>query len=609
MSLLLDALNKAQHQSEPNSEPDDAAPATLDLGDIPDLDVSAYTAPRATRSREPELQRTSHSPHVESNSLHAVALKRDSNPIQSEDAADPDEPAHVHKHDTEVTFGTELTLEEPSPAPITAEDDDALDDALATDIETSSNSNSEPASALQQTIQDGVLADLEADLQRIQASVDSPPPSIEPEKTAIATEKKTPVSARAAESRAGTPPPQPPVSPASAASTVQPKANARTVAKRLFAAKTTSTSSPNRLLYLFAAISTIGLLAGAAYVYSVTQNSQFTPTSAAPSAPPVVIPSTETIGTVAEIAPATDSAPRTITTQPVTSTESVTAVATMELVSTEPLLTQQSPGSKISVPFENQVNDHPASSAEEDAAEETDLPDFNRVAQPALRASAPRPAPEVNASYSTAPIIRVTRSESPLQVNALVAQAYQAFQNADWQTATDRYQSVLRRDANNRDALLGLAAIAVQHANLPIARSYYTRLLQLDANDSLAIAGLQSVASGAGAPGSESEIKSLIAKAPGVAYLHFSLGNVYVSQERWPDAERAFFEAYRLEMSRPDYAYNLAVSLDHLGQSSPALHYYETALTLATTTAAGFDVAQATLRAGELRREVGVHRP
>lgn len=605
MSLLLDALNKAQRQSEPSSEHNDGASSTLDLGDIPDLDVSSYAAPRTAKTRDPQLERTDHPHIVQSNSLHSVTPEGDANSVQSEDAVDPDESANVHEHDIEVRFGAELTLE-PSPAPIAPDDEDALD-AFAINTETSSES--EPVSALQQTIQNGVLADLEADLQRIQSPADSPPPSNKPQKTAIAGENKAPVLPRGPEMRAGNPSPPSPVSTASAASIAPPKVSTRSVAKRLFAAKTASTAASHRPLYLFAAVSTIGLLAGAAYVYSVTQTSQFAPTMAVPSAPPVVTPPAETTSAVAGNAAATETESPVTATQAVTSTESVIAVASMETIRAAPPLAQQSSRSQVSAPLEHRNAVHPAASAEEDAAEEADLPDFDRVAQPVARAYAPHPAPQANAPRDAAPLIRVTRSESPLQVNALVAQAYQAFQNADWQTATERYQSVLRGDANNRDALLGLAAIAVQHANLPIARSYYTRLLQLDANDSVAVAGLQSVASGAAAPGSESEIKSLIAKAPGVAYLHFSLGNVYVSQERWPDAERSFFEAYRLEKTRPDYAYNLAVSLDHLGQSSPALHYYETALTLAATTAAGFDVPQATLRAKELRRAVGVNPP
>lgn len=601
MSLLLDALNKAQRQSEPSSEHNDGASSTLDLGDIPDLDVSSYAAPRAAKTSDPQLERTSHAHIAQSHSLHSVTPGGDANSVQSEDTVDPDESANVRKHDVDVRFGAELTLE-PSPVPITPHDDDALD-AFAMNTETSSDS--EPVSALQQTIQNGVLADLEADLQRIQSPADRPPPSNEPQKTAISGENKAPVFTRGPEKRAGSPSPLPPVSTASAASTAPPKANARSVAKRLFAAKTPSNASSHRPLYLFAAVSTIGLLAGAAYVYSVTQTSQLAPTMAVSSAPSVVVPPAETTNAAAGNTAATETESPVTATQAATSPESVMAVASMETIRAAPPLEQQSSRSRVSAPLEHRNVVHPAASAEEEA----DLPDFDRVAQPVARAYAPQPAPQAHALHDVAPLIRVTRSESPLQVNALVAQAYHAFQNADWQTATERYQSVLRGDANNRDALLGLAAIAVQHANLPIARSYYTRLLQLDANDSVAIAGLQSVASGAAAPGSESEIKSLIAKAPGVAYLHFSLGNVYVSQERWPDAERSFFEAYRLEKTRPDYAYNLAVSLDHLGQSSPALHYYETALTLAATTAAGFDVPQATLRAKELRRAVGVNPP
>lgn len=613
MSLLLDALNKAQRQNEPSSEVADAASSTLDLGDIPDLDVSAYSAPRAAQTREPLPGKTNCSTAIQGNPLHSAAMKSDLTPFQNKDLLGTDDSETVHEQDIKVIFRPELTLE---PTPMPTNDDETsrsltnnLESMFASDSAPEANSNSESVSALQQTIQDGVLADLEADLQRIQAPADPSPPSNEPQdKVADVTENRVPVSSRGAGNQADSLPPPATTLPASSASISPPKASARSVAKRLFAAKKVSSpSSSHRLLYLLAAASTVGLLAGAAYVYSVTQTPQFSPTPTAQFAPPNVIPPAETISTAAQhtIDPASAVEP----TAPITSAQSDLAAAPLETTNVAPATAQPSPAPTVSAPLDNQIVDPPAPAAEEAMAEDTDLPDFNDVAQPALRAFTPTPAPPAKTSHDAAPLIRVTRSESPLQVNALVAQAYQAYLNADWQTAQERYQSVLRGDADNRDALLGLAAIAVQQANLPLARSYYARLLQLDAHDSVAIAGLQSVASGAGAPGNESELKSLIAKAPGAAYLHFSLGNVYIAQERWPDAERAFFEAYRLDKTRPDYAYNLAVSLDHLGQTSPALHYYETALTLASTTAAGFDVAQVTLRADELRRALGVSRP
>ena len=54
----------------------------------------------------------------------------------------------------------------------------------------------------------------------------------------------------------------------------------------------------------------------------------------------------------------------------------------------------------------------------------------------------------------------------------------------------------------------------------------------------------------------------------------------------------------------PDYAFNLAVALEHLGQIQPALDYYRRALSLATRYPAGFDVATAEQRVRALEKQV-----
>lgn len=44
---------------------------------------------------------------------------------------------------------------------------------------------------------------------------------------------------------------------------------------------------------------------------------------------------------------------------------------------------------------------------------------------------------------------------------------------------------------------------------------------------------------------------------------------------------RRYFQAYHLEPGNPDYAYNLAVGLEHLSQPGAALGFYRTAVRLA----------------------------
>ena len=82
---------------------------------------------------------------------------------------------------------------------------------------------------------------------------------------------------------------------------------------------------------------------------------------------------------------------------------------------------------------------------------------------------------------------------------------------------------------------------------------------------------------------------------PRAAHLHFNLGALYAVQSRWPEAQHAFFDAYRLDRGNADYAYNLAVSLDHLSQPRSALGFYREALFLARSRPASFE-AEAVLR-------------
>ena len=87
---------------------------------------------------------------------------------------------------------------------------------------------------------------------------------------------------------------------------------------------------------------------------------------------------------------------------------------------------------------------------------------------------------------------------------------------------------------------------------------------------------------------------------PDIPFLHFSLGNLYASQSRWPDAQQAFFDAYTMDSGNADYAYNLAVSLDRLGHPDTALDYYKTAMQLAGNGDAGFDKSSLAARISTL---------
>jgi tetratricopeptide (TPR) repeat protein len=173
----------------------------------------------------------------------------------------------------------------------------------------------------------------------------------------------------------------------------------------------------------------------------------------------------------------------------------------------------------------------------------------------------------------------------------------------DLASAQLAYQQALRDDPGNRDALLGLAAVDTRSGRFESADAAYARLLQIDPRDPHAQAGLIALRSGRIDPlAAESRIKYLLAADPGSHVLYFTLGNQLAQQGRWAEAQQQYFKAFAAESDNPDFAYNLAVSLDHLRQDKLALEYYRRALSLAAKRGASFDASAARERVAQLGR-------
>jgi tetratricopeptide (TPR) repeat protein len=168
------------------------------------------------------------------------------------------------------------------------------------------------------------------------------------------------------------------------------------------------------------------------------------------------------------------------------------------------------------------------------------------------------------------------------RVHPKVESGYSAYLAGNYSSARTEYQEALRDDAANRDALLGLAALDVKSGSFESGEAIYLRLLQADPRDAHAQAGLIALRSGRMDPlASESRVKSLLAADPNAHVLNFTLGNQLAQQGRWAEAQQQYFKAFAAEPENADFAYNLAVSLDHLRQSKLALEYYRRALSLA----------------------------
>ncbi len=187
--------------------------------------------------------------------------------------------------------------------------------------------------------------------------------------------------------------------------------------------------------------------------------------------------------------------------------------------------------------------------------------------------------------------LKISRSERIDNKDRLLGEAYGAYQRADLVEARRLYAAVLAQDPENRDALLGMGAIEVQDGDYNRAIELYQKLLLLNPLDSEAMASLIAVANIDPQRG-ESRIKQMLAQRPDSPYLHFTLGNMYSRQHRWSEAQAAYFQALQLQPDNPNTAYNLAVSLEHLGKPEAAVPFYRRALDNRGLTLATFDADQ-----------------
>ncbi len=259
----------------------------------------------------------------------------------------------------------------------------------------------------------------------------------------------------------------------------------------------------------------------------------------------------------------------------------------------------------------------PAPPAEATAAPAAPRPSPAPVAQTAKvsqaarvesRAEAVTPARQVVTPAATraspvpkrALVIQRNEVEDPLF--SQLQQAYEAYQQGDFKQAEARYRQVFMRDNSNRDALLGLAAIAQQDKRPEDARRFYRRLLSLNPKDSRAAAGLMALSAPATGSRNITQLKLMLSEEPTAAYLYFALGNAYAARSLWPEAQQAYFNAYRYAPERGEYAFNLAVSLEHIGQPQAALTYYlQAQQALTHESSPGFSVDQLAQRIAALR--------
>lgn len=182
--------------------------------------------------------------------------------------------------------------------------------------------------------------------------------------------------------------------------------------------------------------------------------------------------------------------------------------------------------------------------------------------------------------------LRVVSKIPAAGVDPTLLSAYQAFSRGEDAVAQQQYRQVLQRDVRNIDALLGMAAIAQRQGRNADAMGWYQKVLEVEPRNVIAQSAVANLNLSDDAVSQESRIKNMLANQPESANLHAALGNVYAAQDQWASAQESYFNASRFAPNSADFAFNLAVSLDHLGKSSLALAQYRRALDLLNTSGA-----------------------
>lgn len=167
----------------------------------------------------------------------------------------------------------------------------------------------------------------------------------------------------------------------------------------------------------------------------------------------------------------------------------------------------------------------------------------------------------------------------------LLVTAYQAWQLGQVAQAEQLYRQVLEKQPQQRDALLGMLVVSqINGSDQSIVLDYALQLRRLYPKDQeVRFATGRILGDARNEQVSETELKLAQRSSENVAEASYRLGLFYVEQQRWAEAQSAFFEAVRNKPYQVDYRLNLAISYDQLGKHRLALEHYQVALSQANS--------------------------
>lgn len=185
-----------------------------------------------------------------------------------------------------------------------------------------------------------------------------------------------------------------------------------------------------------------------------------------------------------------------------------------------------------------------------------------------------------SAAPANSPHVIVNRSNRAIDDAAFeqVRTAYAAYERGEHKLAERDYRRALEIAPNHLNALAGLAAVLQETGRSGEALVYYRQLLNVEPNNEIAAAAIIASDRETSAVDAIPQLKSLLQHYPNSAYLHYVLGVRYLERNLWPEASLSFLNAHNANPGRADYSYNLAVSLERLGDYESAEFYFERAI-------------------------------
>jgi Tfp pilus assembly protein PilF len=181
--------------------------------------------------------------------------------------------------------------------------------------------------------------------------------------------------------------------------------------------------------------------------------------------------------------------------------------------------------------------------------------------------------------------------------------AYQELVRGNLSMAERRYRDLLAQDRLNPDIWTGLGAVLMRQGKPEEAESLFRRAQELNPTDPYARAMLLSLSRSPDAY-KDSQYTTLANNArssSSQAAVFALLAAEHATAKRWNEAQQAFFNALTADPGNPDYAFNLAVTLEHMRQPRLAYDFYRQALEFAKGKRPSFDLSRAQSRLSALK--------